>query len=38
MSVATFSQRAIKVYHKCGFKDVGIKRQETNGKAMNFYN
>jgi ribosomal-protein-alanine N-acetyltransferase len=36
LSVATFNQRAIKVYRKIGFKDVGTFMQDTNGNTFEF--
>ncbi|MFD1739203.1 GNAT family N-acetyltransferase [Bacillus salitolerans] len=36
LSVATFNQRAIKVYRKVGFKDVKIFTQYTNGGTFEF--
>lgn len=36
LSVATFNQRAIKVYRKIGFKDAGLMMQDTNGGTYEF--
>ncbi len=36
LSIATFNQRAIKVYRKVGFKDMDTFMQDTNGVHMNF--
>jgi len=36
LSVATFNQRAIKVYRKLGFEDVGTYMQDTNGNSFEF--
>jgi len=36
LSVATFNQRAIKVYRKFGFEDVDIFMQDTNGNSFEF--
>ena len=36
LSVATFNQRAIKVYRKLGFEDVGTFMQDTNGSRFEF--
>ncbi|RLL40628.1 N-acetyltransferase [Oceanobacillus piezotolerans] len=36
LSVATFNQRAIKVYRKLGFKDVHTFMQDTNGSIFEF--
>ncbi|MBM7587148.1 ribosomal-protein-alanine N-acetyltransferase [Bacillus pakistanensis] len=36
LSVATFNQRAIKVYEKAGFKPVEIFMQDTNGSRFEF--
>ena len=36
LSVATFNERAIKVYRKFGFKDSGLFTQETNGSTYEF--
>ncbi|UOQ84388.1 GNAT family N-acetyltransferase [Gracilibacillus salinarum] len=36
LSVATFNQRAIKVYKKIGFKELNIFMQETNGDTYEF--
>ena len=36
LSVATFNQRAIKVYHKLGFEDGETFWQDTNGSSFEF--
>ena len=36
LSVATFNQRAIKVFRKVGFKDMDTFVQDTNGGAYEF--
>lgn len=36
MNVATFNQRAIKVYHLCGFKDYEVKYQKSNDGVYEF--
>ena len=36
MNVATFNQRAIKVYRSCGFKDSEITKRNTNGGVFDF--
>lgn len=36
LSVATFNQRAIKLYRKVGFKDVETFMQNTNGSTFEF--
>ncbi|BAH42286.1 MULTISPECIES: GNAT family N-acetyltransferase [Brevibacillus] len=36
LSVATFNQRAIKLYRKVGFKDVKTFMQDTNGSTFEF--
>jgi [ribosomal protein S18]-alanine N-acetyltransferase len=36
LSVATFNQRAIKLYRKVGFKDVEVYLQDTNGSKFEF--
>ncbi|WP_277584738.1 GNAT family N-acetyltransferase [Psychrobacillus antarcticus] len=36
LSVATFNQRAIKLYRKIGFEDVGTFTQDTNGDSFEF--
>ena len=36
LSVATFNERAIKVYRKLGFEDSGLFMQETNGSTFEF--
>ncbi|MBO0586898.1 GNAT family N-acetyltransferase [Sporosarcina sp. E16_8] len=36
LSVATFNQRAIKVYRKIGFEDVETFMQDTNGNRFEF--
>ncbi len=36
LSVATFNQRAIKVYRNLGFKDVNTFMQDTNGSTYEF--
>lgn len=36
MNVAVFNQRAIKVYHSCGFHDVKVIKQRSNGSIYEF--
>lgn len=36
MNVAVFNQRAIKVYRSCGFKDVKVIKQRSNGGVYEF--
>ncbi|WP_186577995.1 GNAT family N-acetyltransferase [Aquibacillus kalidii] len=36
LSVATFNQRAIKVYRKLGFNDINTFMQDTNGSTFEF--
>ena len=36
LSVATFNQRAIKVYRKFGFNDINTFMQDTNGSTFEF--
>lgn len=36
MNVATFNQRAIKVYHSCGFQDSEIINRSSNGGIYEF--
>ena len=36
LSVAVFNQRAIKVYRKMGFEEVGMMMQKTNGSTFEF--
>ena len=36
LSVAAFNERAIKVYRKVGFEDIGSFLQETNGSTFEF--
>ncbi|WP_099159148.1 GNAT family N-acetyltransferase [Virgibacillus ndiopensis] len=36
LSVAAFNQRAIKLYRKFGFKDIGTFMQDTNGSTFEF--
>lgn len=36
LNVAVFNQRAIKVYHSCGFKDAGIVKRRSNGGIYDF--
>ena len=36
LSVASFNQRAIKVYRKIGFEDVAFFKQDTNGSNFEF--
>ena len=36
MHVASFNQRAIKVYRSCGFKDSGITKRRSNGGVYEF--
>jgi [ribosomal protein S18]-alanine N-acetyltransferase len=36
LSVATFNQRAIKVYRKMGFKELDTFMQDTNGDTYEF--
>ncbi len=36
LSVASFNQRAIRVYHKAGFLDAGVFMNETNGGEYEF--
>ena len=38
LSVATFNQRAIKVYRKIGFEEVDAFMQDTNGDSFEFLN
>ena len=38
LSVAVFNQRAIKVYRKMGFEEVGMMMQKTNGSTFEFLN
>lgn len=38
LSVATFNQRAIKVYRKIGFEEVDTFIQDTNGDSFEFLN
>lgn len=36
LSVATFNQRAIKVYRRIGFEEVDTYMQDTNGDSFEF--
>lgn len=36
LNVAVFNQRAIKVYRSCGFKDVKVMEQKSNGGIYEF--
>lgn len=36
LSVATFNERAIRLYHKVGFKDAGTSMNRTNGGEYEF--
>lgn len=36
LNVAVFNQRAIKVYHSCGFKDSAIVKRRSNGGVYDF--
>lgn len=36
LSVATFNQRAVKVYRKIGFEEVDTFMQDTNGDSFEF--
>lgn len=36
MNVASFNQRAIKVYHSCGFQDAELIKRSSNGGIYEF--